>query len=97
MIYTKNGIVVATGFERVVSSEMGTYMEFTKDQMVFSHIKIPQSTMWRKSKDWKDKVYYIEYRTQDGIMVYLQKRLVKYADYKIDYFYIAVNDLEEVK
>ncbi len=61
--------------------------------MILENISIPQNAKWRLSKSYKNKVYYVEYRTTDNIKIYYQKRLVKYADYKLKYFYIALEDL----
>jgi len=94
MITTKNNIPVATDFVRIVHGGRGDFVEFTKKQMILMNISIPYITKWRLSKRWKDKIYYIEYRTKDNIMVYYQKRLVKYADYKLNHFYIALEDLK---
>ena len=94
MIKTKKGISVATDFVRIVYGERGAYMEFTKAQIIQKNIHIPLNAKWRLSEEWKDKVYYIEYRTTDNVMVYHQKRIVGYADYKLNYFYISLEDLD---
>lgn len=97
MIKTKNGIPVATDFVRIVHGGRGDYVEFTKEQMIQENISIPLNTKWRLSEKWKDKVYYVEYRTTDDVKVYYQKQTVGYADYKINYFYIALKDLNLIK
>ncbi|KKM93125.1 hypothetical protein LCGC14_1211520 [marine sediment metagenome] len=63
MIKTKNNIPVATDFVRIVHGGRGDYVEFTKDQMILENISIPQNAKWRLSKSYKNKVYYVEYRT----------------------------------
>ena len=88
MIKTKNGIPVATDFVRIVHGEKGSYAEFTKEQMILENIKIPKNTTWRLYEKWKDKVYYVEYRTTDNVMIYHQKQTVGYENYKSNCFYI---------
>ncbi len=94
MIKTKNDVLVATDFVRIVHGGRGDYVEFTKDQMILENISIIRDTIWRLSEKWKNRVYYVEYRTTDNIKIYYQKRLVKYADYKLKHFYIALQDLK---
>ena len=93
MIKTKGGISVATDFVRIVHGERGSYVEFTKEQMILKNITIPHGAKWRFSGEWIKSVYYIEYRTSDNVKVYYQKKLVKYANYKLKHYYIAVEDL----
>lgn len=94
MIKTKKGIPVATDFVRIVHEERGDYVEFTEDQMILKNISVPQDAMWRLSKEWKNRVYYVEYRTTDNVMIYHQKQIVGYATYKLNCFYIALKDLD---
>ena len=94
MIKTKNGIPVATDFTRIVHGERGSFVEFTKDQILLESISIPQNAKWRFDDDWIRIVYYFEYRTTDDIMVYYQKRPVSYANYKLKHYYIDVEDLD---
>lgn len=94
MIKTKNGIPVATDFVRIVHGERGSFVEFTKDQILLKTISIPQNAKWRFSQFWLKIIYYFEYRTTDNISVYYQKKLVSYADYKLKHYYIAVEDLD---
>ena len=91
---TKSGLSVAIGYERIVFGGRGPYIEFRKDQIIKDNIYIPESCEWRLGDDQKNKIYYYEYRTkEDYVMVYLQNKIVDYADYKIDYVYISPFDL----
>ena len=93
-LYTKNGRPIAHGFTRVVIGQRGAYVEFEDGHLDLHRLVIPLDQMWRiQDKNWKDKVYFVEYRTEDHTMVYLQKRPVKYADYRISKWYISVWDL----
>ena len=79
------GIPVADSFTRVVQGGRGDYVEF---EHVFPEaIFIPEYAEYRLSNK---AVYYIEYRMVVGnYMVYFQKRVVTYADYKLGMYYIS--------
>lgn len=97
VITTKSGTPIAFGFVRIVHGGRGDYVEFTKEQLLWSALKIPQDQQWRALSDaWKDKVYYVEWRSRDesDVMVYEQKKAVDYADYKVGMYYISPDDLE---
>ena len=94
MIKTNKGIPVASDFVRIVHRKREKYVEFTEDQMISENISVPQNARWRLYKKWKDTVYYVEYRTTDNVMIYHQKKIVDYADYKINCYYIALKDLD---
>ena len=82
------GRPLATGFERVVHGERGAYVEFTDAQIIQENLCLPEGTRWRLSSSI---AYYDEYRTQCPCneKVYHQRRTVKYADYKVGYWYVA--------
>ena len=94
VLFTKSGMLVATGYERIVFGGRGPYIEFGKDQIIRDNIYIPESCEWRLEEYQKEKIYYYEYRTkEDYVMVYLQNKIVDYADYKVDFVYISPFDL----
>jgi len=87
-LYTKSGLLVAKGYERIVHGGRGDYIEITVESIIWESIYIPKERKWKV--DNIGKIWYIEYRTRrDNVKVYFQKRLVEYADYKIGYFYIS--------
>lgn len=90
---TKCDMLIANGYERVVIGARGPYIEFTEHQIVRENILVPTNEIWRISSDVS---FYIEYRTNDvcNVKIYFQKKLVNYADYKIDYYYISPFDLK---
>ena len=97
--FTKRGpkesdTFVAMGYERIVFGSRGPYIEFKKDQVIRNNIYIPRDAEWRLDEDQKDKIYYYEYRTKvDNVMIYLQNKIVDYADYKVGFVYISPFDL----
>lgn len=89
-----SGLLVATGYRRVVVGKRGPYVEFELSHFGegMDVFVIPGDQRWRKSYS---RAYYIEWRTIDEcrIKMYQQKRLVEYADYQIGLFYISPGDL----
>lgn len=85
--FTKNGLLVAAGYTRVVIGDRGPYIEFSDDQIVKQNIFIPAHQQYRLTADY---VYYHEYRTnEDDVKLYYQRKTVNYADYKIGFWYIS--------
>ncbi len=87
-LYFKDGVPFASGYERVVHGGRGAYVELTKDQILVSlksHFDTPVPDTittapfyyhWLEPKGRTEKIYW-------------QINTVKYADYKIGYYYIS--------
>ena len=98
MLVTKNEVTVCNNSTRLVRGGRGNYYEFTTDQAVRENIYMPEDQRWRAYDGaWKDKVYYLEYRTTDGVKLYYQRKTVNYADYKPGYWYVAENSVTQEK
>ena len=95
-IKTLSGLVIATGFKRIVHGGRGAYVEFAPNQMFKSELTIPSSQQWRIGSR---AAYYIEYRTKDSsdVKVYFQLRPVVYADYIPGMLYIAPRYLQDFR
>lgn len=91
-LFTKSGLKVATGYERIVIGGRGPYIEFSDEQVLQENIMVPEDQRWRFTNL---NSYYNEYRTvQDNVKIYHQKKTVDYADYKIGMWYISPFDLK---
>jgi hypothetical protein len=92
--YTKSGLLVARGYERVVIGGRGPYIEFADAAIFRENLHIPPDQKWRFDPIY-DYVYYYEYRTNDeaNVKCYLQQKRVDYADYREGYWYISPFDL----
>jgi hypothetical protein len=92
IFYTKSGLEVARSYERVVIGDRGPYIEFHGEMLTKDGIYIPKDQEWRIKNAL---CYYVEWRTKDKcfVKIYNQKRLVKYADYKIGCWYISPFEL----
>lgn len=90
--YTKGGLLVADGYKRIVIGKRGPYIEFTESQINRHAIFVPSQELWRLTSDI---AFYIEYRTCDTqyVKIYYQKKVVNYADYLPDHYYVSPFDL----
>ena len=86
-LFTKSGLQIATGYQRVVLGGRGPYVELIRENM-----QIPYCERWRLTSG---VAMYTEYRTKDNanVKIYYQKKIVDYADYKIGWYYISPFDL----
>jgi len=98
--YTKKGLLLATGFIRIVIGGRGPYMEFDRAQIAHNNIHIPKHA---EHKLGNSLSYYWEYRSNDDCFakLYDQKICVGYADYKVGMWYISpdvlkTDDFEEL-
>jgi hypothetical protein len=91
----KTGLHVATGYTSIAIDGRGPYVEFLPGQLIWDNLRIPDEEKYRTESSWKDKVFYVEWRTKDqsNVKVYDQKRGVGYADYKVGLCYISPFDL----
>jgi hypothetical protein len=94
-LYTKGWVLITSGYTRIVSSNRGSYYEFDKTQIKMENLVIPDDELWRIHSQ---NAYYVEFRTKDKsrVKIYSQKKKVKYADYKIGFFYVNVNDISVI-
>jgi hypothetical protein len=92
MMFNKSNVLVTVGYQRVVIGKRGPYVEFTIDQIRWDKFYTPIDQRYRQDSG---VVYYEEFRSTDEsfIKLYLQKRTVAYADYKVGLCYISPFDL----
>lgn len=92
---SKSGLRLATGYTRVVIGGRGPYVEFLPKQIEFNSFTVPETEQYRFDDA---RAFYIEWRSkcESYVKLYVQKRTVAYADYKIGYCYISPADLEMI-
>lgn len=92
-----HGIKIATGYERIVLGGHGHYIEFTENQLCFNPI-IKEGQEWRTSETY-DHVKYIwlKHPEIEDMKIYKQTNKVKYADYKIGYYYIDILSMDNIQ
>ena len=93
-IYTHDGQLIATGFERVVIGDYGAYLEYDLSQVKPHGIvyTIEKGQEYRVQPYWRKRVKYIWYTLPNSnphIKIYWQLRTVSYADYLPKKFYIS--------
>lgn len=86
---------MATGYTRIVIGERGPYIEFLPGHLVWDSLHMPDEEKYRTEHPWKDRVFYVEWRSNDEskVKVYEQKRTVDYSDYKVGLLHISPFDL----
>ena len=91
----KSGLHVATGYTRFVIGERGPYIEFLPGHLIWDNLHMPDEEKYRTEHPWKERVHYLEWRTNDesNVKIYDQKKRVDYADYKVGLLYISPFDV----
>lgn len=86
---------MATGYTRIVIGQRGPYIEFKPDQINLINLHIPEDKRYKLKPYWREKVDYIEWRTNDGVnmKVYEQLKTVDYADYRVGLLYASPFEL----
>jgi len=82
---------VATGYTRIVIGGRGPYIKLLPGHLIWVNLHMPDEEKYRLKHPWKERVFYVEWRTKDqsNVKVYGKKRIVDYADYKVGLFYIS--------
>lgn len=93
---TSSGQIITTDYTRVVIGHYGAYVEWSRDQALFDTYMVCPGEEYRiNDPKYADHCKYEYWIPKYGvpIKIYLQKRPVKYADYKPGYFYTSVYNL----
>lgn len=94
LIFLKDGSLFAKGYNRIVHGDRGDYVEFDKNQI------IPKlQSKFGNSLNENIDIYYwwLHPIGKPDVKVYLQRKTVKYADYKIGKYYISPQLLKQFK
>lgn len=91
--YSKDGLLLAKGYKRIVIGQRGPYIEFDDDQIIKDNISIPKHAEHKLKNSMS---YYWEYRSNDRsfVKLYWQKMTVLYADYKVGLWYISPSEVK---
>lgn len=93
-LFSPEGVLICTGYTRIVVGDYGAYIEFSTRQANHNHFIIPQSQMYRLEDKYRSGVKYLWYSTyKEDIKIYYQTRGVPYADYIPRMFYVSVFDV----
>ena len=96
-IYTSNGCLIASRYDRIVIGDYGAFIEFGRDQADCQFIIAPGQEYRINDKRYSKNVKYIWMTVNDGsnIKVYFQKKRVTYADYLPGKYYVSVHEVFE--
>jgi len=105
-ILDKNGVILATGYDRVVYGDHGPYIEFNIDQIntiVFVHLNVKSDNAWYNEWYTADrKVMFYEQKNDVSMLPNPPKgkysvknnRKEGYADYKEGKFYVDPDQIQ---
>lgn len=100
-LYTHDGKLIATSFERLVIGDYGAYIEYDLSQVPQGvRYYLERGQEYRTQPYWRNRVKYIWYTIPDSkphIKIYWQLRTVTYADYKRKKFYISPFEIMQHK
>ena len=89
------GIKIASGYERIVVGDYGPYLEINSNQIEFDNLYIKQNQSWRlNSEKFKNVKYYWYEIAENSAKIYYQISTVKYADYKVGYYYVSPYEIK---
>lgn len=87
---------ISNGYSRVVIGDHGSYVEFKKEHICFENVREKEDQKWRKNNHYV-KYHWLETRSYkpngEPTKIYKQVKTVKYADYKVNRYYISTKDL----
>jgi len=95
-LYDLHGTLVSNGYDRIVVGDYGPYIEVSDEQIARANVKVKSGQEWRiNNKKYSDTVKYwwLTSTSDSGVKIYLQRRPVEYADYRIGYYYILINEV----
>ena len=93
-LYTNKGLLICTGYERVVIGDYGAFIEFTEEQLAEKHIDIREGQEYRLLEKYQNVKYlWMTIKDTSDIKIYLQKNTVDYADYKIGLYYVSPHEV----
>ncbi len=90
-LYSKDGTLLATGYDRVVIGEYGAFIEVPEERMKDNNIQCKKGQEYRLKPPYVDRVKY-QWMTSKGgsdCKIYKQMKPVTYADYKAGKYYIS--------
>ena len=90
-LYSISGELLASSYTRIVIGGRGPYIECLPAMINWYNFHIPTDLIWKTESSTVD---YVEYRSnKDDVKLYLQRREVDYATYKIDHVYLSPFDI----
>ena len=93
-LFSTNGVLLSTGYKRIVIGDYGAYIEFDRLQASVSNFIIDKSQKYRLSDRFINNIKYLWMTTQyNDVKIYYQLRGVTYADYKPNMYYVSPDEV----
>lgn len=92
LLYSLNGTLLATGYQRIVIGDYGAFVEISCDQIQHSNIRCKPGEEYRLNDSrFSKNVKYHWLTVPDGsnCKVYYQQKTVSYADYIPGMYYVS--------
>ena len=96
-IYTLSNTLISNGYNRIVIGDYGAFIEFDKNQIIRENIKIKSGQEYRINDPKYSnnvKYYWLTAKDDSDIKIYYQKKIVTYADYKVEMFYVSPYEIK---
>jgi len=93
-IYSPKDTLISVGYSQIIVGDYGAYLEISSNQIIRENIKVKIGQEYRFDSKYKVKYYWYEPIDGTNVKIYLQKRKVKYADYRRGYFYISPDEVK---
>lgn len=93
-IYTRSGILLCSGYERIVIGDYGAFIEFSPEQANGDGYIVKEGQEYRiNDPRYMNNVKYNWLTIQNtDIKIYEQKKTVSYADYKAGMYYVSPHE-----
>lgn len=94
--YSSEGTMICTGYDRIVIGDYGAFVEISPDKICSNALmcKPGQEYRYQDERYAKNiKYYWLTAKDTSGCKIYLQKKIVDYADYIPGMYYISPYEL----
>lgn len=93
-LYTINGSLICSGFDRIVIGDYGAYIEFSSDQANKDLFAVAAGQEYRLEPRYNNVKYiWLTIEDDSQVKIYYQKNTVSYADYKPQKYYVSVYEV----
>ncbi|MDD3040422.1 hypothetical protein [Bacteroides sp.] len=93
-IYSPAGLLLATGYNRIVVGDYGAYLEIPEKNIILPNICVKPGQEYRFNPEYKVKYFWMMPRDNSHVKIYFQQRKVDYADYQPGMYYISPGEVK---
>lgn len=93
-LYSVNGSLICSSFDRIVTGDYGSYIEFSDEQANKDLFTIAPGQEYRLEPRYSNVKYiWLTINDDSDVKIYYQKNTVSYADYKPKKYYVSVYEV----